>query len=421
MLTALASLPLPALAGDGAEKAAAEKAEAAFRARVADAVARGVGWVRKQQTRDGSFQGFWGTMTPDDPDASKSFAGHRLGETALALLVLRCLGAPADDPQVIAGFAWARGDYALRRKNDELQTYHASLLLLALEAQRNRKPPVPEGNSRGRAAKAGPAPIDDLPWIRELTAWLLSAQGKDGGFSYTAPGYHQHDHSNTQVALLALRAARACGAEVTTSAWRRAAEHLLSCQEPAGPPCIRRDATWRPGDETRSVAGRDRARGWGYQDGHPATGSMTAGGISSLVLCRSELVDTPGWDGKADAALEQAIWDGVAWIGTHFDVTANPGPKDAAPPIAGKQFYWLYGLERAGVLSGLPWMGTHDWYREGAAWLLEHQSPAGNWIQGALVEDCFALLFLGRATPPAPRGAVSGSGGEPPPPGPGGK
>jgi hypothetical protein len=37
-----------------------------------------------------------------------------------------------------------------------------------------------------------------------------------------------------------------------------------------------------------------------------------------------------------------------------------------------------------------------DWYREGAAWLVEAQRPEGHW--GTVDETCFALLFLRRAT-----------------------
>ena len=246
-----------------------------------------------------------------------------------------------------------------------------------------------------------------------MAAWLVAAQGKEGGFGYTSPGFYDADLSNTQVALLALESARRCGADVPAELWRKALVHILDAQEAAGPLCVRRDESWRPdeGDGRRTVGGRDRARGWGYRPRTPGTGSMTAGGVSSLVLCRSELAGTPGYDGKLDARAEQGIWDGIAWLGSRFTVSENPGPRDAPAPVPGKLYYYLYGLERAGVLSGIPWTGEHDWYREGAAWLLDHQEPSGDWA-GGLVETCFSLLFLQRATPPAPRGAVSGSAEE---------
>ena len=60
--------------------------------------------------------------------------------------------------------------------------------------------------------------------------------------------------------------------------------------------------------------------------------------------------------------------------------------------------------ERAGVLTGTAWVGTHDWYLEGAEYLLKAQRPDGSWsgsselAQMQQVDTCFALLFLKRAT-----------------------
>ena len=44
-----------------------------------------------------------------------------------------------------------------------------------------------------------------------------------------------------------------------------------------------------------------------------------------------------------------------------------------------RTFYNLYGIERAGRLSGLRFFGAHDWYREGCDWLVKHQVPAEAW------------------------------------------
>jgi hypothetical protein len=417
-LAAALAAPAPALGGDPpvGKKAAGpgKKEEEAFRGKVRDAVARGVAWVRKQQASDGRFRGINGETDEKDPEVRKMVAGHRVGETALALHALRACGVPAEDPLVAAGFSFLRAGYRAQKKVDALQTYDVSFVVIALDTNLHRAPdPDPAGRKPAAPPRKAPPPVDDLPWLREMTAWLVAAQGKEGGFGYTSPGFYDTDVSNTQIALLALKSARRCAADVPAEVWRKALVHLLDAQESAGPVCVRRDESWKPdeGGERRTVAGRDRARGWGYKARSAGTGSMTAGGVSSLVICRSELLGTPGYDGKLDARAEQGIWDGIAWLGSRFTVAENPGPRDAPAPVQGKLYYYLYGLERAGVLSGIPWTGEHDWYREGAAWLVDHQEPSGDWA-GGLVETCFALLFLQRATPPAPRGAVSGGAEE---------
>jgi hypothetical protein len=61
-------------------------------------------------------------------------------------------------------------------------------------------------------------------------------------------------------------------------------------------------------------------------------------------------------------------------------------------------------------------LGKHDWYEEGAQHLLGAQSGDGSWSAGgesALVNTCFALLFLKRATTPIvqiPEQAYTGQG-----------
>jgi hypothetical protein len=61
--------------------------------------------------------------------------------------------------------------------------------------------------------------------------------------------------------------------------------------------------------------------------------------------------------------------------------------------------YYLWSLERACTLSSIQKIGGHDWYREGAAYLLATQRPDGSWTSPADVpttDTAFALLFLKR-------------------------
>ena len=66
---------------------------------------------------------------------------------------------------------------------------------------------------------------------------------------------------------------------------------------------------------------------------------------------------------------------------------------------------YLYALERVGILSGTVDIGTHDWYREGANFILKSQKEDGSWKTAtgggnAVWDTCFAILFLKRATRP---------------------
>ena len=74
-------------------------------------------------------------------------------------------------------------------------------------------------------------------------------------------------------------------------------------------------------------------------------------------------------------------------------------------------YYYLYGLERMGALVGVAFLGEHDWYQEGARYLVARQDEEGSWQGGTdLSETCFALLFLKRATTgdPVPVGPRTG-------------
>jgi len=72
----------------------------------------------------------------------------------------------------------------------------------------------------------------------------------------------------------------------------------------------------------------------------------------------------------------------------------------------GYLFYYLYAIERAGMLYGTERFGSHLWYPEGARYLLEHQSPDGSWkgIKGDFQSESettsFAILCLSRGTRP---------------------
>ena len=99
--------------------------------------------------------------------------------------------------------------------------------------------------------------------------------------------------------------------------------------------------------------------------------------------------------------MNKSVRDGCAWMSIHFAVGTNPG-------LALHQLYYLYGLERAGVLGLVHRFGQHEWFDKGAKQILRQQSSAGSWLgtpstAGPIPDTCFALLFLARGTTPVVR------------------
>jgi len=239
------------------------------------------------------------------------------------------------------------GHHAIRRALVSLeirppgQTYDVACLLLALDAH---------------------DPSAHREWIAGLTESLRGWQ--DGDFGY--PG--GRDLSNTQYGALGLWAAARSGVPVANSAWAALARATLGYQGQDG--------------------------GFGYhRGGHASTGSMTTAGVGVLAICLDALYE----EGSASPLAKRMIAArdrGLGWLASHFTVRDNPGQGAWVA-------YYLYGLERVGALANVETIGDHDWYREGAEFLVRGQAPDGHWettFAPGIPQTCFALLFLRRAT-----------------------
>src|SRR5262249_20695247 len=75
-----------------------------------------------------------------------------------------------------------------------------------------------------------------------------------------------------------------------------------------------------------------------------------------------------------------------------------------------KNLYFLWSVERVGVLYNIATIGNKDWYRWGAEILVANQQPAGNWQNGgyhgadATIDTCLLLLFVRGAALPGDGG-----------------
>lgn len=255
--------------------------------------------------------------------------------------------------------------------------------------------------------------------IDSLARYLMDGQGTNGQWHY--PSSQEGDTSISQYAILGLWEASRSGMVIPLEVWDRAASWHIRTQQRDG--------------------------GFGY---HPESGgmgslhSMTVAGIGSLRIARLHLfpnaragvnmvtvIETPkskknpsgkrfgvlepvfradeteefgpnAEQGKVAARnasyqprvtlaeLDNSVQRGLDWLTKNFTVERPTGY-----PI-----YYLYGLERAAALSELKQIGLHDWYSEGAEFLITHQNTNQSWVcsSGEVPAACFGVLFLSKAT-----------------------
>src|SRR5262249_24923992 len=158
--------------------------------------------------------------------------------------------------------------------------------------------------------------------------------GKFTGWSYRKGGGVRADHSNTQWAVQALRAAKFAGARFDDKIWREIRDFYLSEQ------------------------GKDG--GWPYivnAKGTPSLLTMTLAGLCGLQIADEQL------GGPTDAS-KQAVQKGLDFLVSRFKLPNLQHPE-----------YYLYGLGRLGRLSKAPFLegaGKRiDWFRDGTTWVMK--------------------------------------------------
>jgi hypothetical protein len=318
---------------------------------VEEAIRKGVRFLVRQQQPDGSW-----------PDAD-----HRAntGTTSLVMLALLTAGERPGTPPIDGGLRFLERYSA----NDLGRTYSVALQTMVFAAA------DPDRYKLRLAANV---------------EWLERAQLKEndhfewpGSWTYSGDKDGHGDNSNSQYALLGLNAAAEVGIPVRPETWVLARRYWEGAQ--------RRDGAW------------------GYlprQDS--ATASMTCAGISSMVITgikrfqgQEVLLPTGEVRNCGKGGVNIDLQRGIDWLATHFRVHENWGRGQTW------KYYYLYGLERAGRLTGQRFFGAHDWYREGAEYLVQEQDKLrGSWVGNDIMENhatvatSFALLFLAKGRAP---------------------
>jgi hypothetical protein len=194
-------------------------------------------------------------------------------------------------------------------------------------------------------------------------------------------------NSNAQYAALGLRACHDAGIVIPKDVAALAKKFWVETQHGEKD---RPGAGWCYGDPVHGCNGPN----------HPPTCSMTAGGVGSLIIFDYLL----GIDGVKDPAVK----DGFSWLEKAFSFSEN-GTSKVSCPLRRRNtqfqvFYSLYALERVGRLARIEKIGSRLWYPEGVTALLEGQKKDGSWgpcdYSNPVLDTCFAILFLKRATRP---------------------
>jgi len=315
------------------------KPEKATKETIDTAIARGVQWLLEHQTADGTWAG-------------PQFERYRTGTTALVAYTLLKCGLDSRHPAVNAAFRWIEREEIHR-------TYDIGVTLMAWEAYGKDRP-------------------DDV--VRELAKKLVRSVGNGrrvAGSRWGYPNNHSGvdpswaDLSNTQYAVLGLRAARACGVKVGGAGfWARIAADLLEDQESYG--------------------------GFGYRRGNKATASMTVAGTTALIVCNEALKDigaAKGTVGKTGVGIRRSFM----WLDKNFAVDRNIDFAAKNKRNDGWLYYYLYGLERVCSFTGTGRIGKNDWHGKGSEFLIKAQHSEGKW-NNSESDTCFALLFLRRGS-----------------------
>ncbi len=192
------------------------------------------------------------------------------------------------------------------------------------------------------------------------------------------------DNSVSAYAVLGLLAAVRSGVDLDPDVLERARGWWLKCQNS--------DGVWGyndVNDPSPGEAGKQAATS------NTSYGSMTASAVAALAALR----ELRGERNNTGAAIGR----GVDWLGANFAADHTPRKAPGFLPL-----HWLSMAGRAGALLATEHFGAHEWYAEGADFLLASQRPGGEWTaeQGEfmkaermdVLDTCLAVLFLRRET-----------------------
>lgn len=383
--------------------ASARRAGRAAESQIEPAICAGLEYIKKKQKNYGSW-----TIVEPKKELGKGFVQrqhftrYEPGVTALAVYALVKCDTSLEDKNVQTGINYLLNIGIFSNTEHsvaaDLTTYDVAMIAVALSA-------VIEKNKENLAGQ--PTILDLSAYfkkIAEAVQWLIQAQHPDprakkrskqaiaaniipavasrGGYDLSA--FHGAtsaawnyqlndngpiDNSNTQFALLGLRAAQniknsrgaaAADINIPSAVWQKALAYLVSTQT---------------------------GRGWGYRDEPSPLEVMTVAGIGGLIICISSLVenaDSVQIMKTSDVMEAMSLWEEM--YPQHLSSRLLDG-------------YVFYSIERTCMLGGITAVGRHDWYQDGVRTLLARQNSDGYFTgmgpcRDNAVQTALALLFL---------------------------
>jgi hypothetical protein len=200
--------------------------------------------------------------------------------------------------------------------------------------------------------------------------------------SHKLPAHDVSDNSNTQFAILGLSAAQRHNLPL-----ERALALIVRRFHKSQVP----DGRW---NYYYSSPGR-------VADERPA---MTGAGLLGLAVGVGLAADHTRPQAKGGRFEDPAIEKGFQFLARYIGKPL--GTKRPRARNSQINLYFLWTVERCGVLFNRREIASKDWYRWGEELLLDHQNADGSWTTGGyfaspqetpITDTCFALLFLKRA------------------------
>jgi hypothetical protein len=388
------------------------------------AIAKGVEFLRGAQTDHGDWK--W-----------KMFNDGRflVGQCALPAYALLEAGVPGDDPLIKKA-----ADFLRPKALQTDWTYEISLAILFFDRL---------GDSK------------DKKLIQTLAARLIAGQHRTGGWSYRCPILSDKSEQELRNSLEELSKRMQGGAKARDQSLKDLSVPLalqpltvfqrsgdLHWQEPPETP-----EAWMIASQSVTLTGRtdnsnsqfamlglwtaqrnnipvepsfeimverfERFQGypsgaWWYTiDQENGTGSMICVGLMGLAIRRGLKQTTPG----ANSGVEKDVHVLKGLAALRARIGKPLGNMNQRVPL--HDLYYLWSVERVGMLYNLPTIGDKDWYRWGVEELVTNQSKQGRWPgaseflewrgkrnpqyknydYGPTLSTAFALLFLKRSHP----------------------
>lgn len=243
------------------------------------------------------------------------------------------------------------------------------------------KPPAKKDAPEPKKEDPKPAAKKLHPAVEKFVPF---ARRGGGGGGVSVPGFGTlltgGDHSNTQFATVGLWCGRRHGVDVS-EALDALDKHYRGCQQPDG--------------------------GWTYSvSGGTSFPSMACAGLMGLAMgFGSKNLDGDRKKADPDAIAADLVVDrGLRYVGSFLSAAADPkGGAGFQPNQLSRDLYFMWSLERVGMVYGLTTIGKVDWYDWGSQVLLASQQKDGSWLNDqahyGTTENAtaFALLFLSRA------------------------